>query len=103
MALDILPIAVDVLGQDRHQDRGTWREAAPVRSREPDHHRVGIGGLHCRDRFQHGLERVVRLDDTDGESDVLRRQSVTVMEDGIRHELQCDAQLVRGDLQDLAR
>ncbi len=97
MGLDVLAVAVDVLGQDRHQAGRHGQQQRRVRAREPDDHRVGVGGLDRRDRLQHGLERMVGLDHPDREGDILRGQRVSVVEDGVLHEVKRHAQVVGGD------
>ncbi|MNR16424.1 hypothetical protein D3C85_1330250 [compost metagenome] len=71
MALQVLAVAIDVLGQHRHQRRRQRQQDRRMRLAHAQHGGVGIRRVHPLHRCEHGLERMVLLDRHDGERHVL--------------------------------
>ena len=96
MGANVLPVAVDVLGDDGAQGRREAEEDGRVRLGEPDDGGVGIGRVHGFHRLEHGLEGVVGLDSHDGEGHVLGGDGLAVMKHGVGDEMEREALLVFG-------
>ena len=92
----VLPVAIDMLGEDRAEGRGEAEQDGRMRAGKPDDGGAGIGRVHGLHGLEHGLEGVIGLDGHDGEGHVLGGDRRAVMKDGVRHEAQGKALLVRG-------
>lgn len=88
MRFQVLAIAVDVLGQHRHQRRRHGQQDGRMRPGHAQHRRVRVRRLHAVDWRQHGLERMVLLDRHDRERHVLGRHRLAVMEQRILAQMQ---------------
>ena len=98
VVLQVLPVTVDVLGQDRAQRRAHGEHDGRVRHAHADDGGVGVGGVDLLDRPEHGLERVVGLDGHDRKRDVGRGHRLAVVEHGVLAQVQRQALAVVGEL-----
>lgn len=98
MALQILAVSIDVLGQDRHQSRRHGEQQRRLRIRQADDRGILIRRVDLLDRREHRLERMVRLDRHDREGDILGRDRRIVLEERVVDEVQRHRKAVLRDL-----
>ena len=98
MGLEVLPVAVDVLGQDRAQRRRHRQHDRRMRRAHADDGGVGVGRVHLLHRAHHGGEGVVGLDRHDREGHVGRGHRLAVVEHGVLAQVEGERLAVLGQL-----
>ena len=98
VALGILTVAVNMLGNNRQQLRGHRQQQRRVRLRQVQHCGVLIRRIYAFDRREHGLEGMVGLDRIDRKSHVFRGNRLAVVEGRPLHQVQSDSQTIIGHI-----